>query len=101
MSFALPINLLDPNITERLVLLAALLLMSIVFLIIVMIRTTYSPVQNWKGSPLTLLLFDVDQDTKKVAYGQVDKHNGAQKAIGNTKVRLVKEDGGMRKFHAC
>jgi hypothetical protein len=79
---------------------AALVLMSIVFLVMVMIRTAHSPIQSWKGSPLTLLLFDIDDDTRKLAYDKVNIHHGVRRAMGKTRVKLVEEKGGIRKFHA-
>jgi hypothetical protein len=79
---------------------AALVLMSIVFLVMVMIRTAHSPIQSWKGSPLTLLLFDIDDDTRKLAYDKVNIHHGVRRAMGKTRVKLVQEKGGIRKFHA-
>jgi hypothetical protein len=35
------------------------------------------------------------------AHGQVEKQGGLLKTIGGTKVRMLREDGGIRKLHAC
>lgn len=85
---------------EWLALPAALVLLSIMFLFIVMFRTACSPVHSWKGSPLTLLLFDIDRDIKEQANGKVDRHNGVKRAIGKTRVRLVGDGGVVRRFQA-
>ena len=86
---------------EWLILPAALVFLSIIFLLTVMIRTANSSVASWKGSPLTLLLFDMDKDIVEAAYGNVDKRNGISDAIGQKKVRLVNGPGGVRKLRAC
>ena len=44
---------------------ASLVLASILILIIVMVRTSSSDVGSWKGSPLTMLLFDIDEDLRQ------------------------------------
>lgn len=79
---------------------AILVVTSIVFLTMVVTQTMYSPVQSWKGSPLTLLLFDVDQDTRKLAYGHLEEHKGALKAVGDQRVQLLEVEGGIRRFQA-
>lgn len=70
---------------------AALVFSSIFFLLAVMVRTALSPVQSWKGSPLTLLLFNLDEDLKNDAAGRVDENHGVRKAVGDTRVRLAKD----------
>jgi len=61
------------------------------FMVLVMIRTANSPVCSWKGSPLTLLLFNIDLRTNEVESSAFDKHNGVQNAIGKQKVRFVRD----------
>lgn len=77
---------------------AALVAMSILFLIAVIIRTAYSPVQSWKGNLLTMFLFELDEDIKDAAVDQVDKYRGLDKAIGRKRVRSTKERSGVWKL---
>lgn len=70
---------------------AALVFSSIFFLLAVMVRTALSPIQSWKGSPLTLLLFNLDEDLKNDAAGSVNENHGVRKAVGDTRVRLTKD----------
>jgi hypothetical protein len=86
---------------EWLVFPAALVAASLVYLLVIMSQTAASPVHSWKGSPLTMLLFELDRDISQEAHGQVEKQGGLLKTIGGTKVRMVREDGGIRKLHAC
>jgi hypothetical protein len=86
---------------EWLVFPAALVAASLVYLLVIMFQTAASPVYSWKGSPLTMLLFELDQDISQEAHGQVEKQGGLLKTIGGTKVRMTREDGGIRKLHAC
>lgn len=74
---------------------------SLVYLFVVMFQTAASPVYSWKGSPLTLLLFDVDSSIREASYGQFEKQDGLLKTIGDTRVHMVQHAGGMRKLHAC
>jgi hypothetical protein len=48
-----------------------------------------------------MLLFELDRDISQEAHGQVEKQGGLLKTIGGTKVRMLREDGGIRKLHAC
>ena len=66
-----------------------------------MFQTAASLMYSWKGSPLTMLLFELDRDISQEALGQVEKQGGLLKTIGSTKVRMLREDGGIRKLHAC
>ena len=43
---------------------ASLVLISIVLLVIIMTRTARSDIGSWKGSPLAMLLFEVDDELK-------------------------------------
>jgi hypothetical protein len=79
---------------------ATLVLSSIVFMTAVMIRTAHSPVRSWKGSPLTILLFDLDVAIRDVALEQLEQHNGVEKTVGGQTVRLVRTIDGRRKFEA-
>jgi hypothetical protein len=85
---------------EWLVFPAALVAASLVYLLVIMFQTAASPVYSWKGSPLTMLLFELDRDISQKAHGQVEKQGGLLKKIGSTKVRMSREDGGIRKLHA-
>lgn len=78
-----------------------LVLLSLVILIVTMVRTALSPVQAWKGSPLTFLLFGVDEQIRGAAYGQGAEHNGFRNAVGGTQVRLIEDGGTFWKFKAC
>jgi hypothetical protein len=80
---------------------AALVAASLVYLFVVIFQTANSPVRSWKGSPLTLLLFELDPSISQASYGQVDKQGGLMKSVGDTKVRMATHAGGIRKLHAC
>ncbi|KAF2148687.1 hypothetical protein K461DRAFT_282159 [Myriangium duriaei CBS 260.36] len=81
----------------------ALVSMSIIFLILVMIRTRLSQVSSWKGSPLTLLLFelDMDEEAKRTAYARIDERGGIMEAVGNARVKFIRDQNGNRKFKTC
>lgn len=78
-----------------------LVVLSLIILIVTIIRTSLSPVQAWKGSPLTFLLFGVDEQIRATAYGQGNDHNGFRNAAGETQVRLVEDGGTFWKFKPC
>ncbi|KAF2148088.1 hypothetical protein K461DRAFT_262990 [Myriangium duriaei CBS 260.36] len=80
---------------------AALVLSSILFLALVMVRTVHSPLSSWKGSPLTVLLFDVDEQTKKDGYTRIHERQGILEQIGETRVKFVQDGNGYYKFKAC
>lgn len=75
---------------------AFLVLSSIMSMVAVMVRTARSPVQSWKGSPLTMLLFDMDSEVRDAANGRLDDCMGVEKAVGRQTVRLVRRDDGSR-----
>ena len=79
---------------------AALVLLSIIFLIAIIIRTAQSPASAWKGSPLTLLLFGVDQETKQGVYGHAERYRGIENAVSKRKVMLTGEPGRLWRFEA-
>ena len=64
---------------------------SMLLLAIVVIRTAYSPVEAWKGSPLTLLLLNVDDRIKDVSSDAIDEPRGLQTAVGSARVRLIRQ----------
>lgn len=70
-------------------------------MITVMIRTAHSPVRSWKGSPLTLLLFDLDLAVRDAAYDRIEEYNGVEETVGGQTVRLVEKNGGRRAFLAA
>lgn len=80
---------------------ATLVLSSVLFMITVMIRTAHSPVRSWKGSPLTLLLFDLDLVVRDAAYDRIEEYNGVEETVGGQTVRLVENHGGRRAFVAA
>ena len=66
---------------------------SILLLLIVMIRTARSPLGAWRGSPLTLLLFEVDEDIKR-AVEDTTLGKGIDPDVSRRKVTLRRIDGG-------
>lgn len=66
-----------------------------------MLRTVYSPVKSWKGSPLTLLLFKLEKDVWREAVGRLDEYGGVVKAVGNRRVGLERDEKGVWKFKAA
>ena len=79
----------------------ALVAMSLLVLVVTIAQTALSPVEAWKGSPLTFLLFGIDEQLKEAAYGQGTEHNGFQKAVGGHKVRLMEGGDTFGKFKLC
>jgi len=79
----------------------ALVFLSILFLFAVIIRTALAPVRSWKGSPMTLLLFDLDTHIKDAGRSQMDRKDGVKKAIGKTMVKYVAKRNNDRSFMAC
>jgi hypothetical protein len=77
---------------------AALVLSSVLFLVMVMVQTAKSPVAAWKGSPLAILFFDVEQEMRRNVVGQTDKYMGIENAVGNVRVRLEGQPGDIRTF---
>lgn len=80
---------------------AAMVLLSLVFLAAVMVQTARSPVASWKGSPLTFLFFDVDQEIKRSVVGHTDKFKGIEDIASNVRVVLKGQPGGIRTFKAA
>lgn len=81
----------------------ALVSSSILFLIAVMVRTAlYSEADSWKGSPLTFLLFELQSEIRHAGLRRMQESGWktAQKDLGKTRVRLVAEPDGGKKFHA-
>ena len=83
---------------EWLVLPASLVSASALVLAAVMIRTAHSPVPSWKGSPLMLLLFGLNNDLREAAVGQAQRRGGTDKAIGKRRVRFGRTDDGLWQF---
>ena len=80
---------------------AALVVSSFITLIVTIIKTARSPVQAWKGSPLALLLLDVDLDIRRSADGRMDTFNGLQDSVGKTKVMMKSVQNGNWAFKAA
>jgi len=80
---------------------AALVTASLMYLLVIIFQTAASPVYSWKESPLTMLLFELHRNISHEAHGQVEEQGGLLKTIGGTKIRMSREDGGIRKLHAC
>lgn len=80
---------------------ASLVFSSVLFMVVVMVRTAHSPVRSWKGSPLTLLLFDLDLAVRDAAYERIEDSNGVEEAVGGQTVRLVEQVDGRRSFVAA
>ena len=74
---------------------AVLVVSSLVTLVITILRTARSPVEAWKGSPLVLLLMNVDENIRWRASGDMDRHNGI------TRVVLRTDQSGNWKFKAA
>lgn len=72
-----------------------LMVMSIFILVIVMIRTARSGVGVWKGSPLTMLLFDIDRNLRQ-RFDDVDWNGlstGLDSHLANAKVTIRRTNG--------
>ena len=79
----------------------AIVLFSFIFLVIVIAKTVRSPVEAWKGSPLALLFFDVDPDTKRtISGGHMHEFRGIEKTVGGKPAVLRRRPGGLWSFQA-
>ena len=70
---------------------AILVGMSLLILVVIMVKTTRSPVQAWKGSPLALLFMNVDHGLREGAMGQLEEYHGVDKLVGKSQVVLTRE----------
>nr|KAK5444628.1 hypothetical protein LTR18_004332 [Exophiala xenobiotica] len=79
---------------------ASMVLASLVFLILIIIETTRSPVEAWKGSPLAYLIFGVDQETKGSLenHAIVDEYKDLGNTVGRTKAILKHQPTGKWTF---
>jgi hypothetical protein len=76
----------------------AMVVLSLIFLIITIAKTTQSRVGAWKGSPLTLLFSDVQYEVKDKVSGQMNRCDGLQQTVGRTKVVLECQPTGNWMF---
>lgn len=79
---------------EWLVLPAAMVGLSLFFLIATIIRTVRSPVKAWKGSPLAVLFLDIDQEIRTRASNHLNDFKGIERSVGGTKVVIEKHPEG-------
>jgi hypothetical protein len=80
---------------------AAMVVLSLIFLAMVMVQTARSPVASWKGSPLAILFFDVDQEMKRSVLGHTDRFNGIKDTVSDARVVLRGQPGGIWTFKAA
>lgn len=78
-----------------------IVLFSLIFLAIVILKTAMSPVEAWKGSPLAFLFFDVDPDTKRTIFGHMHKVRGIENSVGGKRAVLTGQPGGLWTFQAA
>ena len=78
----------------------AVVLFSLIFSGIVIVKTARSPVEAWKGSPLAFLFFDVDADTKRAILGQTHRVRGIANTVGGKRAVLKGQPGGSWTFQA-
>ena len=79
---------------EWLILPAAMVGLSLLFLIVTILRTARSPAKAWKGSPLAILFLDVDQEIRTRASNHLDEFKGIERSVGRTKVVIKKHPEG-------
>ena len=79
---------------EWLVLPAAMVGLSLLFLMATIIRTARSPVKAWKGSPLAVLFLDIDQEIRTRASNHLNDFKGIERSVGRTKVVIKKHPEG-------
>jgi len=77
---------------------AAMVLLSLIFLVMVMVQTARSEVDAWKGSPLAFLFFDVEQEMKRKVVGHTDEFNGIENAVADVRVMLRGQPGDIWTF---
>lgn len=80
---------------------ASLVSSSVLFMAVAMVRTAHITVRSWKGSPLTLSLFDLDLAVRDAAYERIEGSNGVEEAVGGQPVRLLEKADGRRSFVAA
>lgn len=83
-------------LTLPIILVAASLVLSLVNIV----RTYMSGIGAYKGSPLALLVCDVDPQIKAIARNKVDVPNGLIRSIGNWKAYLAIDENGDHIIHA-
>ena len=83
---------------RRIILPAVLVMSSLLILIVTIVKTARSPVQAWKGSPLALLLIDVDQDMRKRVEGRMDTSDGLKDSVSKTRVMMKSGHDGNWAF---
>lgn len=76
-------------------------LLPVLLLIAVMLKTAYSPVNAWKGRPLTVLLLNADEKIEGASAGRDEEARGLKNAIGRTRVRLSRRLDKMWALKAC
>jgi len=73
---------------------AVLVGMILVILVTIIIKTSRSPVQAWKGSPLALLFMNVDPGLRAGSVGQMEKHEVLERGVGMHHAVLVRYSDG-------
>jgi hypothetical protein len=81
----------------------SMVLGSLIFLVIIIVETARSPVEAWKGSPLTYLVFGVDQETKGTLEAQaaVNGYRNLANNVGRTKATLKHLPSGKWTFQSA
>ncbi|KAL9084301.1 MAG: hypothetical protein Q9165_008129 [Trypethelium subeluteriae] len=72
---------------------AAMVLLSLLYLVATMVHASRSGTHVWKSNPLPLVLVDVDPSVKMQADRGIHEPGGLKRAAGNRKVSLNGEDG--------
>ncbi|KAK4695801.1 hypothetical protein P7C71_g2009, partial [Lecanoromycetidae sp. Uapishka_2] len=77
---------------------AVMVVMSFFMLVVIIVKTSRSPVHAWKGSPIALLFMNVDQPLQLGAKGRLDDLNGVERSISRRAVGLEEDDRGYWRF---
>jgi hypothetical protein len=84
----------------------SLVLITIVLVAIIIIKTARSDIGSWKGSPLAMLLFDVDDDIRLQSRNIADEEGwdsvgtGVQSRLAEQKVSLQRADAGRYRLRS-
>ncbi|KAG4417768.1 hypothetical protein IFR04_009056 [Cadophora malorum] len=71
----------------------ALVLFSVVFLVVIILKTRSVGLMAWKGSALALLFSGVDEELKENSKNGLSKPDGLAKATSQSRVALREKDG--------
>lgn len=77
---------------------AALILLSAIYIIVEMARTTYNKSPPWKSDPLLPICINIEDEVREKAVTGMDVPDGVKGKIGEYRARLRSSSGGLLSF---